>query len=400
MENASKSNQLNNVYEELPFRVFKLRRRWFHYECLFGKTNIVCKNEVKYCFCEENNNYESTVVTQSFPMLLEILRFKVHNTENGYCIPQSYYNDCESKMECDQFVNDDSILNIVTELEKEFGTKYNVVLDIEIYVGKKITGNICKQRNVKINLTVVDNKKFESLYKVNNVKKCISYSIIPSIKKFFQEIELSKKISICKIKHDVQFSRLATVQLLQLFVKLFYADNIFSKGSILSIQDIGSKKIGSIDLISYPYSHNIFDSDGIQCRKKYLVQQGVVKNILSNKLYSRMLGTDDMGNADLFDMNKIMHQRLVLRVNEVIPKSEGIVISRCTKIGILENDSVRVSFLGNYHEQHIVCSCKLNLIEFFKNARVYDFLFEDEENVLLQNIVISSAEIEKVFSEI
>ena len=183
---------------------------------------------------------------------------------------------------------------------------------------------------------------------------------------------------------------------MQLFINYFYADNIYTKSSFISIQDIGSKKIGKIDLISYPYSHNTFDADGIQSKKKYLVHQGVVKNILSNKLYSHMLGRNDAGNADLFDMNKIVHQRLVLRINEVIPKSKSITINRCIKIGILENSSVQVSFLGNYQEEHIVFSCRLNLIEFFQNAKVYDFLFENIEEVLLQNIVISRADIKSI----
>lgn len=112
-------------------------------------------------------------------------------------------------------------------------------------------------------------------------------------------------------KRLYKISVLAMSKIIKEIARLFFASSICNGESFFQCTDIGKKKFSDyVDLYSLPTCNTLFDAEGNQIRKKYLIRKGVIENFLSNSYYATKILNIDPGNAGLIDKEQIEFQLL------------------------------------------------------------------------------------------
>lgn len=102
----------------------------------------------------------------------------------------------------------------------------------------------------------------------------------------------------------------AFAELLNIFVELFYANNVYAYGTVKTTNINKQIFKSSFDLVSLPYDGILFDSEGNKVSEKFIIQDGRLLNLLSNNTYKRYLNLNSSGNADLNETDEICCQRI------------------------------------------------------------------------------------------
>lgn len=146
----------------------------------------------------------------------------------------------------------------------------------------------------------------------------------------------------------------AFAELLNIFVELFYANNVYTHGTVKKA-DINKKIFkSSFDLVSLPYDGILFDSEGNKVSEKFIIQDGRLLNLLSNNTYKRYLNLNISGNADLNETDEICCQRI-----KFVQKQETKCPLNDADIIIESFENIYLDFKERLFVGLVVCSDKL-----------------------------------------
>lgn len=101
-------------------------------------------------------------------------------------------------------------------------------------------------------------------------------------------------------EYRILLKNTAASDLLRAFMPVFSADEAQKGCSLLAGregQTVGSEKISIVDDPFHPVSPRAFDGEGTPCRRKDVVENGVLKTLLHNLKTARKAGVKSTGNA-------------------------------------------------------------------------------------------------------
>lgn len=399
MENIDEIKQLLCELFIKNYRIFELEHILVHYEYLFGVEKKSVYHEKKYCIYFDKQGKKKIIANDAslLPKLLSQIKLSKMDMNEILADVESQKSDDKNGIndECLSEVN--YLSDICETISTQLGNDYNIVAEIHIFKGKMYEPIVFQQQNVKkSNLTVVDNKTFKKMFKKEAL--LLKPTIFNEMQKFFCRINISKEILVNEIKTDVKFGRAVISEILNIWVLNFYANNICDRNSVFSLEDIDKKIFEEYDLISSPFRDVRFDAEGISCEKKYLVKNGILKNILSNSIYSKVLNVNVYGDADLFDPTKMNHQRLILKKKHLYVENDNLhlILEKIVKKRILDNKTLEIVVIGKLHKEPVILSCKINIHEFLNSAKVCNKKSVWYNNVLCQSLVILEEDIKKI----
>lgn len=180
----------------------------------------------------------------------------------------------------------------------------------------------------------------------------------------------------------------AFAELLNIFVELFYANNVYAHGTVKS-SDINKQIFkSSFDLVSLPYNGILFDSEGSKISEKFIIRNGRLLNLLSNNTYKRYLNINSSGNADLNEADKICCQRI-----KFVQKQEAKCPLNDADIIVKSFENIYLDFKERLFVGLAVCSDKfkskyLTAIN-FGIEKIFDKIYCVGESKWIKNIYCS-----------
>lgn len=399
MENIDEIKQLLCNLSIKNYSVFELEHILIHYEYLFGIEKKSIYHEKKYCIYFNKQGRKKIIANDAslLPELLSQINLSKMDMNEIVANIESQKSDDKSGIN-DEYLSEANYLsNICEAISTQLGNDYNIVAEIHIFKGKMYEPTVSQEQKVKkSNLTVVDNKTFKRMFKKEVL--LLKPTIFEEMQKFFYRISISKEIFVNEIKTDVKFGGAVISEILNIWVLNFYADNICARNSVFSLEDIEKKIFEEYDLISSPFPDVRFDAEGMPCEKKYLVKNGILKNILSNSIYSQVLNVNVHGDADLFDPIKINHQRLILKKKHLYDENNNLnlILEKIVKKRIVDNKTLEIVVIGKLHKEPVILSCKINIHEFLNSAKVCNKKSVWHNNVLCQGLVVLEEDINKI----
>jgi hypothetical protein len=197
----------------------------------------------------------------------------------------------------------------------------------------------------------------------------------------FSEIDFN----LCK-KVLIRAEAFAT--LLNIFIQLFYANNVYIHGTVKT-NDINEQIFKSrFDLISLPYDGILFDSEGNKTSEKFIIQDGRLLSLISNKTYDKYLKINSSGNADLNETDNVCHQRIKFIQKQKTNYSLGdadIVIESFENIYLDFNEKLFVGLVSYLDKSKNKCLTSINL----GAEKLFDKIFCAGENKWVENVYCS-----------
>lgn len=360
-----------NIHE---YRIIKSIKTTMIFKNVFGFSSTETQKSENYLvfFCNNSSTYVINVDKENLDLFNLLIRISKNciNTIPWVCDTKfnkiNYYQNETYKFNNETFLRFSDI--IYNKLKKSLNYKFNIVLKYEALSQSLYTPKYeINQINQKLGLVFINiNTPSEFI----NIDNCICYNnlfntLLNKLLKYKLEIKNNE------FNGNLLFKAKAFCQILNIFIKQFYADIIIQNQSFFKSKDIKNKTFKvKFDLISLPYKSIKFDSEGFITEKKYLIKNGTVVNFLSNLKYSNYLNINSIGNADLYNEQKVFHQRIIFDLKKKIDNNASNTII-CEFISLqIFNDFIlgRVNYIDN---NKIRCSdIKINIDHFLNNIKV------------------------------
>ena len=300
---------------------------------------------------------------------------------------ESSYNDYEKWL-----------TELYNMFEEKFQTIFNIGYELRKYYCQVNLSSIpAKQSRTDSNLYLWDRSDITNIIKLS---PCYPSDNIMDL---FDNKQKSKKnaLALCNttLKGHVLFKADAVAQLLNGFIRCFYADMLYKKQSPLAVNDIHNKQFErNFDLISLPYEELVFDSEGFATETKYLIKNGRVVDILGNSFFSELLGFNCIGNADLLEAEKVQHQRLKFLVHS--DTQEDITIDNICDFDIHSYKITHVEFQNGTifgiivaydrkNTQQFTSQCTMSFDRFFKSIIFGNREYKWSDNIYTSDILLS-----------
>lgn len=169
-----------------------------------------------------------------------------------------------------------------------------------------------------------------------------------------------------KIEKDdnVKFEAFAVAQVMDSFLPHLYVRTIMSGKGFLSLDTFGKKVVCSdITIISEPQYK--FDREAIECKKKVLINRGILTDLIATEKEAEKLIGIHAGNADFAGENLIDHYHIKLICTKKSNiKYNTISIHNFTNINV-SADGIRGSVLYSKDSMLYAAKLHMDIEEFF-----------------------------------
>lgn len=279
----------------------------------------------------------------------------------------------------------------IKKLMQDITFPFNIVYTMNSAKYSVLTDkSYCEQYHSESEFLCMKNIKFEKKAIVKNVffDNLFVSAVVEKLNKkpyIYKEIKMEED-SYIVIKAK------AMEALLNEYIKLFYANYIYTGQSLFQMEDMG-KYISKcdFDLIELPYENMLFDGEGEVVRSKLIISSGKMVNILGNLEYSKYLGGDYCGNADLKMEHLVTHQRLKFKIRRE-PEygiKQNMTIYEAKQLSINFNDHmVYANVIYGEKNKRYTSMIKLDLNYLFDNLYATNQVYEWIQNVYCCDTVL------------
>jgi len=236
---------------------------------------------------------------------------------------------------------------IKEKIEKTINVKFDIQLSLEEVEIKKFIYNSLRQHNVKDNYCIVTysiskcNRMLISDFMVFNSVNDIDIDKISNI--IMNEItwSLSKKIQLNSTKNfDIILKNTAAGMFFHECIGHFLEADHYYNSPIRLLKDnkFCSRNITIIENLEYNYDVDDYGSN--VCNSIQLIKDGYINNVLSNEVYSNLLGIKNTGNG--ITENTYMYPFIRMRNMKLLEKPNNIeeLISNTDKGILIEKISM------------------------------------------------------------
>ena len=137
------------------------------------------------------------------------------------------------------------------------------------------------------------------------------YSVVPVAKETPEEtVNKTVQSALGKLgadtvdsgKYDIIFDKDSLRSLLETYASVFSARSAYLKTTLLAGKEGEEVAAPCVTLVDDPFwadkfGHCPYDGEGVAVRTKKLIENGVLKTLLYNRMYARLLGRETTGNA-------------------------------------------------------------------------------------------------------
>lgn len=376
---------IKNVFKKLSVNHYKIIRKTskeLEYKNVFSEIFIGETNEDKLFVIFKYKNRVAKFSVSSDQSTSLIKRCIFSSLENSNTVSNVWHDFIFKKpnktfIDKNLFMNanvDNYIYWLTHEIEK-IAQKVNFDFNF-VYLSKfdryvmYTQSNRTEQYKSFSECVCMDNKKFNKKAEISGLF-LNSKLAKPILIDFFKEIYPFKNIDFDK-ENNFSITAKAFSQLLNVYMKIYYASNIFWGQSFIKLNQLHTP-ISKIKFNIGITSHKgiLFDGEGNNIFKKFIIKSGRLVNFISNSEYSQYLGINSYGNADLDSPHNISHLRLFF---EFIEKKSDY--SNCNII-IKAFDYIYI----DYNDQ-----CFNGVATYYCNGKIYKTIFKFNVQQLFENI--------------
>jgi|GEM_PF-4115885 Predicted Zn-dependent proteases and their inactivated homologs len=281
----------------------------------------------------------------------------------------------------------------MSEVSQSINFTFNVVYKVDMYRYCLLTNkDYLEQYNASSMLLCLENKTWKRRACLDNCffKDDIDKSIIHQL----NEVDLPRKNITINKSQSILIKAKALSKLLNAYICLYYADQVYSNQSNVRTDYIGKQIVKSeFDLIAIPYNGIKFDGEGSKISKKLIIDSGNLVNLLSNNSHSHYLNIKSYGNASFDMVDVVSHQRLIFTL-----KNKKKFVSQPIDLTIYHFQDVFIDFYNNEFIGIAICGDKsgryhanirLNVKDTFDSIYSVGTKNAWIQNVYCQDVIIS-----------
>ena len=295
-----------NIYELMnkekieKFKIMRMKCNKKSYSLIYGNEEWKSEELTTYLvrFLWKNEIKEIKIVSEKLNITRELLRYikeipGIVNIGEDFELSPPALICCEKKEKEFEI----QIQDLLSKIKDS-----NIVIDQERYCCKWYSYNEeFRQEFVKyrvLYLNLLTNKFIDYTFEDEKGWKYLHKMMFKYNTQYLKVYKKSKQ-------QMFELDALAMSKILKKIVMLFYADQIYYNRSFFEISDLGKKFFSDyINLYSIPIDRLYFDAEGNQIKKRCLIRDGEIKDILSNSYFAMKLNTFS-GNAGLVNKEEI-----------------------------------------------------------------------------------------------
>jgi hypothetical protein len=238
-----------------------------------------------------------------------------------------------------------------------------------------------------------DDKTFQKKALLKNCVLSESFANL-AVKQLKRNLILNTQKNL-DMRQPVLVKAAAMAQLLNEYAALFYASNVYFKQSYIKKRDIGNKIAKStFSLAALPYIGMKFDAEGNKIKKKQIIKNGKLVDLLSNNAAAACLRIKSCGNASCSDFEDIAHQRLKMLINpELLANAQktAVTLHHFEYIFLDINERIfnGVAVCSDSENNRYLASVNFSAKEFFNKIYSAGHRGKWVENVFCPDVVVS-----------